>query len=1102
MDQSASRRALDLFERVCPLPRPEQLRVLRDECDETAVREWVLRMLDEDGSVDDSESFEISGHTPPAEGWLRKIGEDAYVSGDADPLLPPRIGRYRVIRQIGEGGMGVVFEAEQDVPKRTVALKLLRLGATHGDTVRRFEQEAEILGRLRHPGIAQVYEAGSEMTALGARHYLAMEFVDGLPLQRYCEQNEPDLAARVLMLAEVCDAVDHANEQGVVHRDLKPDNILVDRHGRPKVVDFGVARLADDDMQSMLTRVGQVIGTMAYMSPEQVSGDPEAVTTAADVYALGAVGYEMLTGSLPIEVRGGTLADAADAVTHADPEPMGRRNVRLRGDLETIFSTALEKSPERRYATAGAFGADLRRFLADEPIAARPPTTLYQFAKFTRRHRGLVGGVVASFVLLVVALVITIVAQQREKANALEVRRLADHTRLTLARHTVDTDPRVAQRELLAIDPSARGWEWHHLSRRAESALFSLDHDVERVGVARYVSDGSLIATAHADGSIVTWDAVTGARVGSIRVDAPLRTIVADSPPDRVTAVTDHGVVYWDPRSGETVEERLDESEVWDGRYSRDGARLVIASHEALWCGAPGSLRVLRRQRFVKTAAGFAFSEGGRYCVAVRRPDRGGPPVARFSCFDFETGEQRSHKAGGVPSAIALCRNSDRLVIADQTHRVRVFDFVDVLGNPSEFVISGSLLRELRGVAATITDVRFSGDGTRVTACSKDGLLRTWATESGELLSTSMHPSSCDVDVAPSVERVVVSEASLPTRVVRAGSGAVVMRHAHAPTEVRVSPNDRLVATKSRFAKLQVRDVATGDVVRSIDVGKSVRVVGWRDDDVVICAKGKRAYACDWASGAVVRHEPEGGVLIAAVEAGLDLRGHAIRNKAIYGWHGHRIEVDTKRKKNGQVRSVEGVRILRGREVLAALTPDRKLALVPAFARDDSAAAIPWSDNDVAIVQWRDGLDVRVLQGHVQPVLCVSYSPDGSRLASGGSDSQIVLWDTANYEPVIALAGHQGEILDIQWTQDGTRIVTSSTDRTVRVWDTVPASERHAEFVARNDVRAEMRPRVVEWLTRSDGDAESVATTIRDASNFTAMQRFEALRVLAEVSQD
>ncbi len=315
--------------------------------------------------------------------------------------LPAALGRYRVIGLLGEGGMGIVYEAEQDQPRRRVALKIIKPGLAVGQRLMRFKHEAQALGRLQHPGIAQIYEASTADTGFGPQPYFAMELIRGLSLREYATANSLNARQRLSLMVKICDAVDHAHLRGLIHRDLKPGNILVDETGQPKVLDFGVARVTGSDEQATRqTDLGQLVGTLAYMSPEQVLADPLKLDTRSDVYSLGVILYELLSGQLPYNVNHQPLHVALQTIREDDPTSLRSINRQYRGDVETIVGKALEKDKTRRYASAADLGADIRRYLEDEPIAARSPSAGYQLQKFARRHKALVAGVAAVFVVL------------------------------------------------------------------------------------------------------------------------------------------------------------------------------------------------------------------------------------------------------------------------------------------------------------------------------------------------------------------------------------------------------------------------------------------------------------------------------------------------------------------------------------------------------------------------------------------------------------------------------------------------------------------------------------------------------------------------------
>jgi tetratricopeptide (TPR) repeat protein/tRNA A-37 threonylcarbamoyl transferase component Bud32 len=347
----------------------------------------------------------------------------------AAAAFPARVGHYTIRGVLGEGGMGIVYEAEQDQPRRVVALKVIRAGHLSPQLLRRFEHESQVLGRLQHPGIAQVYEAGTIEDARGNPvPFFAMELIRGVPLTTYAARKKLGTRERLDLIARICDAAYHAHQKGVIHRDLKPGNILVDESGQPKILDFGIARAMDSDLQltTLHTDIGQLMGTVQYMSPEQVSGDPHELDTRSDVYAVGVVAYELLTGRLPHDLGRKTIHEKVRVIREEEPTRLSSLDRTLRGDVETIVSKALEKDKVRRYQSAEALAVDIRRYLKDEPIAARPASTWYQLAKFSKRNKALVGGVVVSFLILLTGIAGTAWQARVARQRADELQQVSD----------------------------------------------------------------------------------------------------------------------------------------------------------------------------------------------------------------------------------------------------------------------------------------------------------------------------------------------------------------------------------------------------------------------------------------------------------------------------------------------------------------------------------------------------------------------------------------------------------------------------------------------------------------------------------------------------
>ena len=348
-------------------------------------------------SPDDAET--ISGDGPPITDAPEPV---------ASSLIGTRIGTFTLKRIIGSGGMGTVYEAMQEQPRRRVAVKMMKRGITSKSALRRFEFESQLLGRLQHPGIAQVYEAGTHDDGSGGVPYFAMEYISSArTLTEYAVDRKLGTRERLSLFAKVCDAVQHGHLKGVVHRDLKPGNILVDSSGQPKIIDFGVARSTDSDLAvtTLQTDVGQLVGTLQYMSPEQVEADPSDIDARSDVYALGVVLYELLTGKPPYDVRQAAIHEAVRMVREEEPTKLSTIDRHLQGDIETIAIKALEKDRDRRYQSATALEEDIQHYLSDEPISARPPGAIDYLRRFARKHKAAAVSIVAVFIVLVGAVI-------------------------------------------------------------------------------------------------------------------------------------------------------------------------------------------------------------------------------------------------------------------------------------------------------------------------------------------------------------------------------------------------------------------------------------------------------------------------------------------------------------------------------------------------------------------------------------------------------------------------------------------------------------------------------------------------------------------------
>ena len=419
------------------------------------------------------------------------------------------IGPYQLREQIGEGGMGVVYIAQQTEPvRRQVALKVVRSEMVGTDAARRFEAERQALALMEHPHIARVLDGG--MTDAG-QPYFVMELVQGLPILGFCDRHRLSVRERLRLFLHVCRAVEHAHQKGIIHRDLKPTNILVaevDGNPLPKVIDFGVAKAVSDKLavQTVYTNFAQIVGTPLYMSPEQASMGVVDVDTRSDVYSLGVLLYELLTGTTPFDVatfkqvgfdemrriiredepnRPSTMVSTLNAQSLSTVAMSRRTDARqlkslLRGELDWLVLKAMEKDRNRRYGSAMAFADDVERYLNDQPISARPPSTAYRFGKFVQRNKArlIPAAIVASVLLVGLTLALTTMLKERgDKELALET--LA-RTQVETARHLYASqmtqaaaaweaqDFGLLESLLHSTSPDFRGWEWHFLNEQSK----------------------------------------------------------------------------------------------------------------------------------------------------------------------------------------------------------------------------------------------------------------------------------------------------------------------------------------------------------------------------------------------------------------------------------------------------------------------------------------------------------------------------------------------------------------------------------------------------------------------------------------------------------
>jgi WD40 repeat protein/predicted Ser/Thr protein kinase len=1011
MPEPSAQRVEELFEQAIDLDPARLAAFLDEQCGGDAeLRAAVEELLHLDSKAQADESVLRS---PLASARPQAFAPPA-------PRLPV-IARYRVVRLLGEGGMGTVYEAEQDNPRRTVALKVVRPGLTSAMLLKRFAREAEILGRLRHPGIAQVYDAG---VAEGGQPYFVMELIAGVPLDRYAREHALDARGRLELVARVCDAVQHAHERGVIHRDLKPGNILVEPAGQPKVLDFGVARAADLGLTAGggRTEAGQMLGTLSYMSPEQASGDPSAIDPRGDVYALGVLLYELLAHRLPYSLDGLALPEAVRVIYDQEPSRLGSLDGRLRGDVETIVAKALEKDRARRYASAGELAADIRRFLSHEPIRARPPSALYQLRKFARRHKALVTAVLGIGLALVAGTVVSILYAVRADSNARQANENEQRARYQtyLARLAAATaalshhDMADAERHLEVAPEELRGWEWQHLHARLDDSAAVLPAG----WVLRRGRSGFRVASFTPDALVVKDE--EGRQVSSTPLKAaPREEQVFHSVDDTTWLAAElvdraQGVIRLLESTGRQRLLRLPPGHHGAGNmvFSPDGKLLAVVQtdHSISICDVSAGRQTAHLPWYGKDFNAIVFSEDGRrLAVAADLPT--------VSVWDTDTGrpvvELRTHMTRVM--ALAFHPRGDRLLTASPDGSVHQWDLrtrreVEVPYERHEGVVkalaygpdglrvaSAGVDRTVRlwradgrqdeavlhGHTRTVVGLAFSRDGRWLASWQDDDVVRLW-------------------DTGP--------DATLP----------VLRGHKSYVYAVAYTPDGRRIASGSWDGDVRLWDATTGEAVgEPLPQGGIVRALALSPD-------GKRL---------VTMGDGTEGLRVWDVASRRHIATYKTANNRLLAVAYHPGGAQVAMLGSGFV--IEVLDAATGEQVAAAdagkleYADRRDLAYSP----DGRLLAGPYEGNKVGLWEAETYRLVRTLAGHEGPVLSVAFSADGRRLASGGADSLIKVWDVASKGCLLTLRGHADEVFAAVFHPTESRIASGGRDRLVRLWD-------------------------------------------------------------------
>jgi WD40 repeat protein/predicted Ser/Thr protein kinase len=908
----------------------------------------------------------------------------ATAAGQAAAALPgsPVLPGYEVLGELGRGGMGVVYKAREVSLGRLVALKMILAGGSAGPRqLARFRAEVEAVARLQHPNLVQIYSVGED----DGRPYFAMEFVHGGSLEgRTAGRPQPprQAAALVETLSRAMDAVHRA---GIVHRDLKPANVLLTEDGTPKITDFGLAKRLDVERGPTIT--GDVVGTPCYMAPEQAAGKTRQIGPATDVYALGAILYELLTGRPPFECA--SAWETIQRVLSHDPVPPRLLQFGVPRDLETICLKCLQKEPHKRYASAEALADDLRRFLAGEPIRARPAGRWERLVKWARR-RPAAAALLAVIGLAVVLLVAGGVAYEMRLSQALdETTRQAEESRRRLVRlnvaegtHALDEGDWPAAllwfAEALRLDAGDKQREAMHrrrlgaVLRQCPRLVFLALHDGP-VCQAQFSADDRLLITAGEDGSARVWDLRAGQALGPPLRHAGPVTGVAFRPDDRAaaTAGRDGTARLWEVGSGRPLLPPLrHDGPVVGVSFSGDGRRLVTASADGsarLWDAATGEEKaVLRDGGPVRCAA---FSGDGRRVVTASDDH-----TARV--WDGMTGAAVTpplQHAGAVNWA-AFDADGRRVVTASADHTARLWD-----------AATGKPLAAVLRHRGAVVRASFSPDGRQVLTAGDDLTARLWDAATGDLREPALAlaaPPTCAA-YSPDGRRVVTAGDDNAASLWDTATGEwrpPLLKHQGTVCGIAFSPDGRRLATAGADHAVRVWDLSGLPTAAAADQGKPpVEAVAgepgrWPSPD------GRRVVTAEGSQGARVRDAATGQPL-----------GPLLR-------HGSAV-------------------------VFAAFSPDGRRVIT---ASDDNTARL-WDAETGELL-------TRPLK-HPTTVRLAAFSPDGELVVTADSRRTARAWDAATGEAITPFLQYSEPIQRVSFEREGGQVRLTGTGGSVWTWD-------------------------------------------------------------------